>query len=135
MNKQAAIEWLEKAWHHFSSGRFLYEADHYSDVIAIDLHYAIEIMLKAMIAYENRKMIKTHNLIEIHSHIIEKIAFDEEELELLDIVSTYHTKASYPPFDRKMPSKGELKRVIEFADRLYSRVCTILEIDEEDVKR
>ena len=29
MNKQAAMEWLNKAWHHFSSGELLYEANHY----------------------------------------------------------------------------------------------------------
>ena len=35
MNRTSAIEWLNKSWHHFSSGKVLYEAKHYTDVIAI----------------------------------------------------------------------------------------------------
>ncbi len=48
MNKTSAKEWLVKAWHHFSSGRVLYNANHYTDSIGIDLHYAVEIMLKSI---------------------------------------------------------------------------------------
>ena len=135
MNKQAAIEWLNKAWHHFSSGKLLYEANHYTDVIGIDLHYAVKVTLKAFFAFENKKIIKTHDLLEIHSHIKDKIDFSTEELNLMDKISTYHIKGSYPPKDRKMPSRDELKVVIEFAEKLFGRVCKILDIDEKDVKR
>jgi len=55
MNKTAAEEWLTKAWHHLSSGIVLYNAAHYTDTIAVDLHYAVEIMLKSILAYENKK--------------------------------------------------------------------------------
>ena len=79
MNKQAAIEWLNKAWHHLSSGKLLYEVNHYTDVIGIDLHYAIEVTLKAFIAYENKKIIKTHDLIEISKYIKDYITFDMEK--------------------------------------------------------
>ena len=134
MNKQASIEWLTKSWHHFSSGKLLYEANHYTDVIAIDLHYAIEVMLKAFIAYENKKMIKTHDLIDITNNIKNWIEFDMEEKKLLVIVSTYHIKGSYPAFDRKMPSRDEIKQVIDFATELFDRICDILDIDTKEIK-
>ena len=134
MNRRAAKEWLNKAWHHFSSGKLLYEVNHYTDVIGIDLYYAIEISLKIFLAYEYKKIIKTHDLIEIHSHIVKYIDFNEDKLELLDIVSTYYVKGFCPPKDRKMPSRDELKKVVEFANELYSRVCNILDIDEKNVK-
>lgn len=134
MNKQAAIEWLNKAWHHFSSGKLLYEANHYTDVIGIDLHYAVEVTLKAFLAYENRKIIKTHDLNEITNHIDNWIDFTQDEKELMVTISTYHIRGSYPPKDRKMPSRDELKVVIEFAEKLFNRVCKILDIDEKDVK-
>jgi len=135
MNRQAAIEWLNKAWHHFSSGKLLYEANHYTDVIGIDLHYAVEVTLKAFLAYENKKIIKTHDLNEIANHIDSWIDFTQDEKELMVTISTYHIRGSYPPKDRKMPSRDELKVVIEFAEKLFSRVCKILDIDEKDVKR
>ena len=43
-NKKLAIDWLNKSWHHYSSGKLLYEAEHYTDTISIDLHYAVEII-------------------------------------------------------------------------------------------
>ena len=46
MNETSAKEWLTKAWHNLGSAQILYKADHYTDVIAVDLHYSVEIMLK-----------------------------------------------------------------------------------------
>jgi len=47
MNETASKEWLIKAWHHLSTAELLSEANHYTDVIAIEIHYAAEISLKA----------------------------------------------------------------------------------------
>jgi HEPN domain-containing protein len=135
MNKIAATEWLEKAWHHFSSGKVLYEVKHYTDTIRVDLHYGVEIMLKAFLAYENKKMIKTHDLIKLYPHIKEWIEFSDKELELLEQISTYHIEASYPSFDRRMPTYGELEKVIEFSEKLFGKICKILDIDENEVKK
>jgi hypothetical protein len=44
-------------------------------------------------------------------------------------------KASYPSFDRVMPSYEELKNVIDFGEELFSKICKILDIDENEVKR
>jgi len=134
MNETAAKEWLTKAWHHFSSAKVLYEANHYTDVIAVDLHYAVEITLKSFLAYENKQIIKTHNLLEIHTQIIYFIDFDIEEKELLRIISKYHIKGSYPTPDRQMPSREEIKEVIEFTEKFYIKVCNILKINPEELK-
>jgi len=105
MNKTAGREWLNKAWHHLSSGKVLYNANHYTDVIAIDLHYAIEVTLKAIFAYQNRKIVKTHDLIKLYVYIKDMIYFNDEELKLMDRVTTYHIKGSYPTRDRRDPYK------------------------------
>lgn len=47
MNEVSATEWLTKAWHNLSSAKILINADHYSDVIAVELHYSIEKILKS----------------------------------------------------------------------------------------
>ena len=75
MNETSAIEWLNKAYHHKSSAELLYKAKHFTDVIAIDLHYAIEVMLKSILAYQNKKIIKTHSLIDIYKAIMDYIQF------------------------------------------------------------
>jgi hypothetical protein len=40
MNEQAAKEWLMKSWHNLSSAQLLFSVNHYSDIIAVDLHYS-----------------------------------------------------------------------------------------------
>jgi HEPN domain-containing protein len=134
MNEISAKDWLNKAWHHYSSGKILYEANHYTDVIAIDLHYAVEVTLKTFLAYQNKAIIKTHNLIELHSYIDNYIDFSEEEKDLLRIITKYHIKGSYPIADRRMPSRDEIKIVLDFTLELYDKVCGILNIDEKSVK-
>ncbi len=134
MNETSAKEWLTKAWHHFSSGRLLYEADHYTDVIAVDFHYAVEVALKSILALQNKKIVKTHDLIEISELIQDYIEFDLEETKLLILISTYHLRGSYPPRDRKMPSREELKDVLEFTETLFQDVCKRLNIKESEVK-
>ena len=84
MNKTAAFEWLEKAWHHFSSGKLLYEARHYTDTIGKNLNLS------------------------------------------------YRT--SYPSIDRVMPSYEEMKEVIDFGEKLFSKICKILQIDKKEIQ-
>lgn len=134
MNEKAAKEWITKAWHHFSSAKVLSQANHYTDVIAIDLHYAVEIQLKAFLAYENKKIIKTHDLLELVACIENFISFEEDELDLLDQISKYHIQGSYPTPDRTMPSTKEINEVIRFTEKLFDRVCGILNINLEKLK-
>ena len=133
MYRKSAKDWLNKGWHHLGSGKILYEANHYTDTIAVDLHYAIEVILKSFFAYENKKIIKTHNLIELSAHLIDKISFNKDELKLMEIITTYHIRGSYPTRDKRMPSREEIKEVLEFAEELFNDVCNILEIDKIEV--
>ncbi|OHD83570.1 HEPN domain-containing protein [Sulfuricurvum sp. RIFCSPLOWO2_12_FULL_43_24] len=128
MNETSAKEWLTKAWHHLSSAQVLYKVEHYTDVIAIDLHYAVEIMLKSFLAYENKQILKTHNLIELHSYIIDTIDFDEHEKDMLRLITTYHIKESYPTLHRRLPPREEIKQVLDFTNKLFDNVCTLLNI-------
>jgi len=134
MNETSAKEWLTKAWHHLSSAKLLYDANHYTDVIAVDLHYALEIILKSFLAYQNKQILKTHNLLELHSHIGDMIDFNEDEKDVLRIASAYHIKSSYPTPHRTLPSREEIKTVLDFTEGLLEEVCAILRIDQSEVK-
>ena len=114
MNKQLAKEWLRKAWHNLSTAQLLYKAEHYTDIIAVELHYAVEKILKSFLAYENKKIPKTHALVEISKEITLYIKLSDE-LELLQQISKYHIEESYPIFDRALPQTRRDKRSI----RLY----------------
>jgi len=133
MNKTSAIEWLKKAWHNLSGAKVLYDVNHYTDITAVELHYAVEKILKSFLAYENKKIPKTHDLFEIYELVSHKIDL-EDECSLLDQISKYHIEESYPAFDRIMPSKDEMKDVLEFTNELMDKVCNILNINKDDLK-
>ena len=133
MNKQAAKEWLTKAWHDLSGAKILYEANHYTDTIAVELHYAVEKMLKSFLAYENKKIPKTHELLVIYKKIQSYITFDENEIDLLVQITDYHIEESYPVFERNLPSREEIKEVLDFAVKLFENVCQIVDVDKKEV--
>jgi len=133
MNKEASKEWLRKAWHNLSGAKLFYNANHYTDVTAIELHYAIEKILKSFLANQNKKIPKTHDLVTIYELIKEHINLEDKKL-FLDEIADYHIEESYPAFDRKLPPKEEIKEVLDFAQDLFDKVCNILDIDKESLK-
>lgn len=134
MNETSAKEWLNKSWHHLSSAKLLFEADHYRDVVAVEIHYASEIALKSILAFENNKIIKTHDLINIYKLVHNKITLTDDELNILDIISEYHIGESYPTPDRNIPSKKEIEEVLDFTIELFNKICTVLNINKDEVK-
>ena len=134
MNKTSAIEWLEKSWHNLSAAKILYEANHYTDITAVELHYAFEKSLKAFLAYENKKIPKSHDLIEIYNLVDNFINLDEYFI-LLKQITKYHIESSYPTFDRVLPSREEIKEVLEFTQYIFTKICNILNINIEEVRK
>jgi len=133
MNKTATKEWLTKAWHNLSTARLLYELDHYTDIIAVEIHYGVEKSLKSFLAFENKKIPKSHNLLEIYTYVDNFISFNNSELMLLKDISTYHIEESYPAFNRPLPQKEEIKEVLEFAEKVFKNVCDTLDIKQEEL--
>ena len=133
MNKQASREWITKAWHNLSGAKLFYDANHYTDVTAVELHYAIEKILKSFLANENKKIPKTHDLVYIYELIKEYIDLEDKKF-FLDQITEYRIEESYPAFDRKLPPTEEIKEVLEFAEELFKKVCIILKINESDIK-
>ena len=72
-------------------------------------------------------------MLDIYKLVFFHITFEEDELDLMNTITSYHIKDSYPPIDRKMPSRSEIKKGIEFTDKLFDRVCKTLKIDKKEV--
>ena len=134
MNEQSAKEWLKKAWHNLSGAKIFYSVNHYTDVTAVELHFAVEKILKSFLAYENKKIPKTHELLDIYAKIQDKINFNSDEKELLISITEYHIEESYPAFNRQLPPKEEIKEALAFSEELFEKVCDILKIDKKEVQ-
>lgn len=55
-NKKYAIEWLELSRHHLEAAEILIKANHFTDVIGQELQQSIEKTIKAVFAYEGRRI-------------------------------------------------------------------------------
>jgi len=121
---------VEKSWHNLSTAKLLYDANHYTDVIAMELHYSCEKALKSILAYHNKKILKTHDLFEIYKEI-ESFIDLESYVSLLDQISEYHIEESYPAFYRELPPREEMKDILDFGYLLFEKVCKFLKIDKE----
>ncbi|NPA82029.1 MAG: HEPN domain-containing protein [Epsilonproteobacteria bacterium] len=131
-NRTSAKEWLEKVYHDLSSAKILFDANHYTDVIGVDLHYAIEKALKSFLAYENKPIPKTHDLPKLYELVEGDIHIENEDI--LYVANKYHIEVSYPTFEKVLPPREEIKEVIDFTEDLLNRACEILNIDIEELK-
>ena len=134
MNEQAAREWLTKAWHNISGANLFYNANHYTDVTAVELHYGVEKTIKSLLAFQNKKMPKTHDVYELYLQTNSFIDL-EDHLDLMDQITKYHIEESYPAHNRSLPPREEVKEVLDFAIQLFNQVCNILNIDLKEVKK
>ena len=133
MNEKLAKEWLIKSWHNLSTAHLLTKSNHYTDVIAVELHYSCEKSLKSFIAYQNMKIPKTHDLLDLYKQVNLDLSFGEEEFDLLDEISKYHIEASYPSMNKYLPELNKIKEVLQFTDFLFITVCQKLNISKESI--
>ncbi len=134
MNKTASLEWLRIAFHDLKSAQILYDVDHYTDSIGSDLQQSIEKTLKSILAFENKKILKSHNLLEIYEYINDKVTVTEREIVFLARATTYLKEDRYPNPNYCLPPKEEIKEVLDFTEELFEKVCSILEIDSNELK-
>ncbi len=133
-NKTYAKEWLEKAYHDLSSAKILFNANHYTDTIGVDLHYSIEKILKSFLAYENRQIPKTHDLPKLYELTKKYLNLDENSEDIFYIANKYHIEVSYPTFEKVLPPQEEIKEVLKFTNNLLEKSCNILDIDMQELK-
>jgi len=132
-NKTHAKEWLEKAYHDFDSANILFVSGHYTDTIGYIYHQALEKIYKSIMAFENIPILKTHNLIELNEIADKYFDLNQDDLIILGIATTYHTKQRYPSINKTLPNKDEIQKVKELTAFLFDKVCIILEIDKSEI--
>ncbi len=133
MNKTAFIEWMMIAYHDYKSAQILFEANHYTDSIGNDLQQAIEKSLKSILAFHNKKIPKTHDLFEIYDSI-DDIILNEYQIDFLDIATEYFKEDRYPNPNYSLPSREEIKQVLDFTEDLLKDICKIFNINFDEIK-
>jgi HEPN domain-containing protein len=122
-NKKIANEWLELAKRNLDGAIILYKAKHFNDVIGIELHQSIEKSLKAVTAFHNKNILKTHDLIVLLSNAEEFIQFESDLKKSLETATDYYVENRYPGGGFNfLPSDKEIEKVIEVAEYIYNTV-------------
>ena len=129
-NRTYANEWLSKACHNFKAAKFLFENSFYEDVIGVEIHNALEKLFKAVIAYKNQKIAKTHDLLALYSFIQQEVG--TVELSLLERANSYFKEGRYPYIGYDLPKKEELEAILHMSEKLFEKVCHDLELDCKD---
>ena len=133
VNKTYAQEWLQKAYHDLDSANILFVSGHYTDTIGYLYHQSIKKIYKSIVAYANEPIEKTHNLIELNENSNEYFNLNEDDLIILSIITTYHTKQRYPSLDKKLPSKEDIGKAKDLAMYLLSQVLKKLNINKSEI--
>jgi HEPN domain-containing protein len=122
-NKTIANEWLELSRRNLDAAILLFKERHFNDIIGIELHQSIEKSLKAVPAFHNKTVLKTHDLIVLLSNAEEFIRFEPDLNLLLETATDYYVENRYPGGGFNfLPSNNEIEKVIETADYIYKKV-------------
>lgn len=122
-NRTIANEWLELAKRNLDAAIILFKEKHFNDIIGIELHQSIERSLKAVPAFHNKTVLKTHDLIVLLSNAEEFIKFEIDLNQLLETATDYYVENRYPGGGFNfLPSDKEIEKLIETTDYIYKTV-------------
>lgn len=100
-----------------------------------ELQTYLEKILKSIPAYNSEKIKKSHDLVEIYESLNTTLNLSDEEIRYLDLATDYFKEDRYPNPYYSLPPKEEIKELLDFTDNLFHQVCTILNIDPQEVKK
>ena len=133
-NKPYAKEWLIFANKNLETAILLFEANHYEDIIGVEIQQSLEKTLKSLLANENLKISKNHDLVKLYFMLGEIISLHENEIVFLRIATDYYKEDRYPNPNYTLPTREEIKEILDFTKDFFDKVCKILDIDKEELK-
>ena len=132
-NKTYALEWIQFAIRNLITAQHLFSVNHFTDIIGIELQQSIEKTLKSLLAYQNKRIPKEHDLVKLYFTVENKLTLNEEEIINLKKATNYFKEDRYPNPNYFLPPREEIKEILEFTENLFEDVCKILDIDKQEI--
>jgi len=121
-NRILANDWLESGKKHLEVAEILFKNGHYTDIVGLELQQSIERVLKAILAYNNLSITRTHDLAILLEAVKNEIEFDNDIREQCEIATDYFQDNRYPGGGSSfLPSDKEIGKVIVTADYIYKK--------------
>ena len=121
-NRSYALEWLEMARRNLETAQLLFDVNHYTDVIAVDIQQTIEKTFKALYAFYGVNIPRTHVLETLYPFVISKLELEEVSLEKIITISDYYQTDRYPGPRYFLPSRLEVNDALVLATYIYGIV-------------
>jgi HEPN domain-containing protein len=126
-NYQYASEWLNFARKHLETAELLYRENHYPDIIAIELHQTIEKSFKAVLAFNGVRIIRSHNLLELHKLCNNYIDLSIQDTDSLMEINDYYEAERYPGPKYSLPEVNEIEKNLAISNQLYSSIASYIQ--------
>jgi HEPN domain-containing protein len=127
-NINLAKEWLVFAEKSLETAKLLYRENHYTDVIAVDIHQTIEKSFKAVYAYNGIKIPRVHALEVLYHYVSEYINFRDIDTKDIMIISDYYMTERYPGPRYFMPDRDEIKKSMLMAENIMYQIRKFIEL-------
>ena len=121
-NQTYALEWLEIAGRNLETADLLLKQDHYTDIIAIEIHQTTEKSFKAVLAFHGVKIPKTHDLIYLYELCNKHIEIPESFIDDLLAINDYYETERYPGPRYTIPGKTEIENSLSVANQLHHKI-------------
>jgi HEPN domain-containing protein len=125
-NRTYALEWLEYSKRNIQAAEILFRENHYTDVIAVELHQGVEKALKSLLALNGVKIPKTHDLLVLVDLISKSIDFDTKWNDDLLIITDYYQTERYPGPRYELPDRDEVEHSLDVATEIFRYVDGII---------
>jgi len=125
-NQTYALEWLDLAVRNLKTALLLYQQNHFTDIIAIEIHQSMEKTFKAVLAYQGIRIPKTHDLLILSELCREELDLPEPLIDDLLVINDYYESQRYPGPRYSLPDKAEIEKSLSVAQKLYEKVITYI---------
>lgn len=127
-NRTYAFEWLEYSKRNIQAAQILFRENHYTDVIAVELHQGVEKALKSLFALQGIRIPKTHDILVLVDLISKSIDFDTKWNDELLVINDYYQTERYPGPRYELPDRNEIEHSLMVASEIFSYVKGILSL-------
>lgn len=123
-NARLYQEWLDKGAHDIEVAQFLFENDHYTDIITLHIQQALEKYIKAFLIKNGWSLKRTHDLVTLAAEA-HKFGLNLTQYEdVLDEINEYYIESRYPLGEPRDYSREEVHRSLEVAREVIDMITT-----------
>jgi HEPN domain-containing protein len=132
-----AKEWLKAVNNDILTIQEVIHNEHLSSIVAFHSQQAIEKSFKAIIANDNIKIPKQHDLIKLYNLINKELELDDNELNILDILNQLYIDSRYPGsfglLPNGKPTIDDAKEFYKLSNDIFNIVCKLLNVDKSEL--